>query len=348
MPDEKKGIYCNDHSATGMIDVSRRTCLCEKCYSRPVYNISSEKIGLYCSKHKNKDMVIVSRKKCNHEDCQKEPNFNLPTETVGIYCKEHKSPTMMSVKIKSCQHPSCKNKATHGLPNKRPQFCHEHQQPNMINLLKDKQCQQENCTKDYTIIHNNTKYCLEHSPDKTLEVVLKRKCKYCDIEESSTYVCDECKQIMHKKEWTVIRHLRKNINTPFTHDSSKMLQGCSKRRPDVYFELDTHCVIVEVDEDQHKSYSDICECSRISEIVSGIGGKSVVFIRYNPDKIMNKKKTVKVSQEKRLEKLVEVVKQELTKDHERFTVKLIQLYYNDDNKVYESMKEEDITDLVVI
>jgi hypothetical protein len=67
-----------------------------------------------------------------------------------------------------------------------------------------------------------------------------------------------------------------------------MLQGCSKKRPDIYFELDRHCVIIEVDEHQHNAYEDSCECSRINEIVNGIGGKSIIIIRYNPDIVRNK------------------------------------------------------------
>lgn len=80
---------------------------------------------------------------------------------------------------------------------------------------------------------------------------------------------------MNKKEWSIVRYLRKIIDTPFEYNSSKMLQGCSKKRPDIYFELNTHCVIVEINEYQHYAYKDICECSRINEIVNGIGGKSV-------------------------------------------------------------------------
>lgn len=73
----------------------------------------------------------------------------------------------------------------------------------------------------------------------------------------------------------VVRYIRKNINTKFEYNTSKILQGCSKKRPDVFFELDKHCVIVEIDEDQHKNYIESCECARINEIVNGIGGKSV-------------------------------------------------------------------------
>lgn len=112
--------------------------------------------------------------------------------------------------------------------------------------------------------------------------------------EKSTYICNNCKKISHKKEWYVVQHLRRNINTPFEYDSSKMLNGCSKKRPDVYFDLDKHCVIIEIDENQHKSYTEICENARINEIVNGIGGRSVIMIRYNPDTIKHVTKKIEI------------------------------------------------------
>ena len=44
---------------------------------------------------------------------------------------------------------------------------------------------------------------------------------------------------------------------------------------------------MEIDENQHKVYDDICECSRINEIVNGVGGIPITIIRFNPDKIYN-------------------------------------------------------------
>jgi hypothetical protein len=44
-----------------------------------------------------------------------------------------------------------------------------------------------------------------------------------------------------------------------------------------------------VDENQHH-YNQACECARINDIVNGIGDKSVIFIRFNPDSIKNKDK----------------------------------------------------------
>jgi hypothetical protein len=59
-----------------------------------------------------------------------------------------------------------------------------------------------------------------------------------------------------------------------------MLQECSKKRPDIYFELNKHCIIVEIDENQHNSYQNSCECARINEIVNGTAciEKALLFL----------------------------------------------------------------------
>ena len=159
--------------------------------------------------------------------------------------------------------------------------------------------------------------------------VIKRLCKYCDLAEVD-YVCNLCKKVKNKKEYAIVRLLRREINTKFIYDSSKMLQGCSKKRPDVYFDLPCHVVIVEIDENQHNRYDSLCECSRINEIVNSIGGRPVIVIRYNPD-----------SKIKQTEILLEIIKSELNMVYEKFMVKLIQIGF--DNIPQQS---EDITNLV--
>ena len=179
-------------------------------------------------------------------------------------------------------------------------------------------------------------------------MIVKRLCKYCDIKDESSYVCKDCKKIQNKKEWAIVRHLRKVIDTKFEYNSSKMLQGCSKKRPDIYFELPTHCIIVEIDEHQHNTYEDSCECSRINEIVNGIGGKPVIIIRYNPDIIKNNGKTISISNSERIDLLVNAVKDELVKNYETFVVRIIQICYIDNYENYQYIKEEVITDKVCI
>ena len=127
-----------------------------------------------------------------------------------------------------------------------------------------------------------------------------------------------------------------------------MLQGCSKKRPDVYFELNKHCIIVEIDEHQHKSYGDSCECARINEIVNGIGGKSVIIIRFNPDTTKHNEERLKLDLSNKIDLLVDTVKKELVKEYDDFIVKIIQLYYDDNYEKYHEVKEEDITKQVCV
>jgi len=254
---------------------------------------------------------------------------------------------MISVN-KKCQTKNCQIDAIYGLSNKRPQFCNQHKIPGMVNIYLEKKCDILECENEYEFVIDKQKYCLKHCPDEKYEIVLKRKCKYCDIEQASDYVCKECLKIQAKKEWMVVRHIRKNIQTNFEYNTSKMLQGCSKKRPDVYFELDKHCVIVEIDENQHKMYEDACECARINEIVNGIGGKSVIIIRFNPDKIKNLNKEIQVDWNTRLIKLIEVIKSELVANYDQFIVEIIQLYYDDNFEQYMDIKRENITDIVCL
>lgn len=294
-------------------------------------------------------MINVNNPICLHNNCYKYARCNLPSETKLLYCFEHKKENMVNIsKRKCCRFSSCKNISTFGYVNEHVQFCHIHKKENMIDLILENKCHTKNCNNEHDFIVKGIKYCHIHHPDPKLLNSVKRICKYCDIEENSTYICNDCKLMTNKKEWSIIRYLRKNIDTDFVYNSSKMLQNCSKKRPDAYFELNTFCLIVEIDEHQHNSYEDTCECARLNEIVNGIGGKSVIVIRYNPDIIRNNRKQVIMSQQERLNMLVKIIKQELDKKYDNFFVKIIQLYYSDNYEKYQVKKEEDITELVCI
>jgi hypothetical protein len=318
-------------------------CLFSGYNKRPVFNIKGEKTGLYCNEHKKENMVNVKDKRCVFEGCNKQPTFNLPTEKTGLYCFQHKDINMINIHNKTCQ--LCKNPAIYGLPNKRAQFCFEHKKPNTINIILDSKCSVPDCENEYSFIIGNNKFCLTHAPE-TYEINIKRLCKYCDIKEKSNNICKDCMKVMNKKEWAIVRHIRKNIHTPFEYNSCKMLQGCSKKRPDVFFELSTYCLIVEIDEYQHKSYDNSCECARINEIVNGIGGKSVIIIRFNPDVTKHKKKSLKLTLSDKVDLLIDTIKNELVKEYNTFQVKIIQLYYDDNYDIYQEIKEENITDKV--
>ena len=78
-----------------------------------------------------------------------------------------------------------------------------------------------------------------------------------------------------------------------------------------------------------------------------IGRKSII-IRYNPDIVRNKGKMLDIKQEDRIGLLVKSIKEELVKEYDKFIVKIIQLYFDDNYEEYKYIKEEEITNIVCI
>jgi hypothetical protein len=110
---------------------------------------------------------------------------------------------------------------------------------------------------------------------------------------------------------------------------------CGKYRPDFLYDAMTHFVVVEVDEDQHRSHDPECERVRMINIVEALGMRCV-FIRYNPDAFKVNGKIVRVFREKRhellLRKIRECMKPSLDSDAD-----IVYLYYDGDTEVREAM-----------
>ena len=311
----------------------------------PVFNFINEKGGLYCAKHKENDMIDVKSKKCVYNDCITQPSFGLYNKIT--HCKKHKTDDMSKPQTK-CTTINCKKKAifTNSF-NERPSKCEDHSSPLMLNVNKKYICSVKNCETEYLFTYKKKNYCEEHCPDKTL--TNSRFCKYCDMSPSSIYICKECTRNRHPKEASIVRVLTKNINKESILDSSSKLDGCSKKRPDILYECNTHNVIVEVDEHQHRSYASSCECSRANELFIGLGCISLTIIRFNFDTIKNKDKVLEFTTDFKHTLLLNTVKHEIdvTPESDIPKVKLIQLFYDDNNNTYSEYKEEDITNIIV-
>ncbi len=59
--------------------------------------------------------------------------------------------------------------------------------------------------------------------------------------------------------------------------------GCSRRRPDLFLDMGSHVVIVELDENKHDEYDRTCENRRMMEISQDLNHRYIVMIRFNPD-----------------------------------------------------------------
>jgi len=348
----KRPIKCSLHKEPEMVNVKHRYCQHKSgCTILASFNFPGMS-AIYCYNHAHEipGMVMVGQKTCETNGCDERSKFNFPGETSRRFCFKHKEEDMVNLnhKIEFCIKSGCDNLVLFNLPSKKPIYCNDHKLPDMVNLEEAKICNVTNCTT-LPIAHvTGVYYCLSHYPDQTAVANLNRECRFCENTES-TYICTECKVNSkgHLKEWDVVRHLKRNIDKVPILDSNTPVSECSKRRPDIYYQCETHVVIVEVDEDQHRRYQPECECARICEIVGSIGGSPVTIIRYNPDKITNNGRLVNIPRSERLEKLVDVVKSELNPVY-NWRVKLIQLFYNDDYETYQPYKEEDITNIIAV
>jgi hypothetical protein len=334
-----------------MVDVKNKRCKHDGCVKNAVFNSPDQTRGAYCGAHKLAGMVNVISKLCAHDGCVRRPSFNTPDQTSPAYCGTHKLEGMMSVTVKKCQAASCRALATYGKDEfHRAQFCVDHKLDTSVCIADAMRCSHTDCPEQYEFVvdtgtgTDTLKVCLAHAPP-SYEASIKRMCKYCDIREDVPFVCVSCRQRMHKKEHAVVRHLRRTIDVPLIYDESPGFE-CTLKRPDIRFEMPTHDVIVEVDENQHRQYEESCECARISEIVGAIGGKSVVFIRYNPDIVRFGGKIYGAKAAERIDLLVETVTQEIKRASTEFAVRLVQLWY--DSPVAEPKREMDITKLVAV
>lgn len=79
------------------------------------------------------------------------------------------------------------------------------------------------------------------------------------------------------KEYAVLRHLEQHFPTHHIVNDRRVSDGCSKKKPDFFFELLTHVIMVEVDDQS-------CENKRMMELSEDIAHRPLVFIRFNPDK----------------------------------------------------------------
>ena len=135
-----------------------------------------------------------------------------------------------------------------------------------------------------------------------------------------------------KEKEVVDRIKEKYPNFTWIHDK-KVVDGCSKRRPDLLLDMGYHIIIVEVDENKHSGYDCSCENKRLMELSQDLQHRPIVFIRFNPDSYINQNK-LKISSCWRTNKLgvIQIMKTRMTEWKERINILNQQIQYWIDNK----------------
>jgi hypothetical protein len=301
---EKKALYCSMHKLDGMVNVVSKTCIHEGCKIQPTYNNEGETKALYCSTHKLDGMVNVKDKTCVHEGCKIRPNYNNEGETKALYCSTHKLAGMVNVKDKTCVHEGCKIIPNYNNEGKtKALYCSSHKLDGMVNVVS-KTCIHEGCKIQPS--YNNegetkASYCSSHKLDGMVNVVSKTcKTYLCNTRVQDKYdgYCLFCyinlfpdKPVSRNyktKEYASVEFIKNNFQD-FSWITDKTIKdGCSKRRPDLLLDLGYQIIIVEIDENQHMDYDCSCENKRLMEISKDLGYRPIIFIRFNPDKYINK------------------------------------------------------------
>jgi hypothetical protein len=299
---EKAPLYCSLHKLENMVDIKSKKCLFEGCNILPVYNFEGENIRLYCSKHKLENMINVASKKCIYHECIKQPCYNYESEKLGIYCNLHKLENMINVRDKTCIYEGCKIIPNFNFEDKKKAiYCSNHKLENMINV-KDKTCIYEGCLTRPIYNFEGEKiaiYCNEHKLDNMINI----RDKTCNSEQCNTLVknpkyqgyCLYC--FVHTfpnepvsrnykvKEKHVTDYIKLYFKKYVESYDKKIQGGCSNKRPDIFIDLFTHSIIIEIDENQHFDYS--CENKRMMLLFQDLANRPIVFIRFNPDKYID-------------------------------------------------------------
>jgi hypothetical protein len=258
IPGSNVGVLCNDHKEPGMINVISQTCEYKDCSTQPCFNFSNELFGKFCAKHRKEGMVNLRERPCEHEDCRKKPVFNFADIHRGRFCKEHKQAEMIDVLSIKCQEPGCLLRPAYNVSGvKRPILCSTHKKDGMIDVIS-KRCLTPMC--DIIVNDSSRDHC-------------SRCTAYLFPDRPSNFKTRE----MKLKEYLIAQYPDKTI----THDKSV---ECHLYRPDFVFDMGSHTIVIELDENQHKSYDTSCDNKRLVSIFQGLGSRPMVLLRFNPDR----------------------------------------------------------------
>lgn len=314
---EKIALFCVEHKDSLMINVKSKTCKVQDCIKQPNFNHKGEKVGIFCSDHKESEMVNVKHKTCQFQGCEKFPNFNYEKESIGIFCSNHKEPNMVDLKHLKCKSENCKTVAIYGYIGQELSYCGNHANKlNYKGLYKNPNKLCDNCENVSTYGIKEPMHCEEHAKVDEICLIIQT-CTVCHKENEIvnkeglciTY-CQPDKQyhqIKHekKKEKKVLKYLDDNLETDYKIQDDRTIDtSCNRKRPDRIYDCNTHFVIVEIDENQHKGYSkeENCELVRMHQIYEALG-LPCIFLRFNPDNFKVSGKLVKTNITTRLEQL---------------------------------------------
>jgi len=201
-----------------------------------------------------------------------------------------------------------------------------------------RKCKQ--CKDIATFGHKIQMHCEKHKKNGENNLI-EKLCSNCNMVNifGDNGVCLYCDpDIMKQKilsKQNIVKKLLDDNNFDYVYYDEVINRKCGLERPDFVFDCNTHFIILEVDEDQHKSRSEECEITRMLNIPNSMMDP-VIFIRYNPDIYKVNGINQDISNYSRHQKLLEYIDRASTIDISTIgCINAIYLFYDeyDENNI---------------
>jgi hypothetical protein len=300
-------------------------------------------------------MILITNKKCVICN-KKKPSFGLEGKQ-STHCSDCRTNIMTDTKHKKCIKCNVK-RASFGLDGESPDYCVDCRNINMINI-NIKKCIKCNVkSPSFGIEGDKMTHCGDCKTSEMINIKhAKCKTEKCNTQANLKYdghcaycygnLFPDCPLVRNfkTKERLVVDFIREEYPDYTWKFDTIIENACSRRRPDIYLDLGFQVIIIEVDEDQHKKYENICENKRLMELSQDIGHRPMVFIRFNPDKyldendknvpscfsITQKTGALKVNNNKKWNERLNTLKNKVdywVNNETEKTVELVPLYYD--------------------
>ena len=255
---EGGATWCAAHKVDGAADQRSRICDVAGCARHAKLGVPGASVT-HCAIHAGAGTKRHPRTRCAVTDCDAPAVFGHDgARRGGLHCNRHREDGELEQVLQrcglrdavcqSCAQPAARYASRVG---DEPRFCED--------CKADSDVDVGGCGLPYFV--NASGLCPMCDPHNVRRFFLKKQC----------YVRD--------------RLLESDMSDFDGYDCLVEKGDCGLQRPDFWWEAEAgHCVVLEVDENQHQSYASDCERIRMLNIAETLFQRPTVFVRYNPDR----------------------------------------------------------------
>ena len=318
--------HCKTHGAPiGLVDVKSNFCKSDGCKTRASFGVDGGR-AIFCTKHKEDTMTNIHTKIC--EMCAVSATYG-DKNSRRTRCSTHKTEHMICVQG-MCEVDNCGTMGYFGFAHiGKKQRCSAHKLPGMVDL-KNKKCTDLGCSKQSTYGFENgpIEKCATHKLPGMVDVKNKR-CPTCKYVVTNGKTCISCNG--HVRRELVFRDML--LERGYVFETHNKTTGCGRERPDFVFDCDTHAVVLEYDEYQHKhsGYTTECELVRMKNLYYALGFERCAFVRFNPDEYINENKVTNTHETERYDVLFDTLNESMSIPPSN-NAEIVYLFYDGSHK----------------